>query len=71
MTMCSENYPWKQGFTIGVCSELSFPEYLQGDELREVLGIVLDGCWGKAMSLMLRDVLHEELHLGLNMITYI
>ena len=48
-----------------------YPEYLQGDELREVLGIVLDGCGGKTMSLMLRDVLHEKLHLGLNMITYI
>ena len=47
------------------------PEYLQGDELREVLGIVLDGCGGKTMSPMLRDVLHEKLHLRLNMITYI
>ena len=65
--MCSE----KLGFTTRVCSEILYPGYLQGDELREVPGIVLDGCGAHPLSLMLRDVLREKLHLGLNMITYI
>ena len=58
-------------FTTRGCREIPYPEYLQGDELREVLGVVLDGSGVKTMSLMLPDVLHEKLHLGLNMITYI